>query len=822
MRIGIPRKTRPAIRPPDRMETMSGNADNAAAMSRTDDPVDQVMSMINSIEGLPDLAALAKTFLTVWSRQPGVRAAAVATNPSGTFSSDPSCSGKLESWLVTTRELSARTGEPCRVELSCRWFGLTESRTALGLTDALVIKGEGPMPGGEPWAERGNGFNSVSCVDWLAAPVELRGQVELVFMLGLEGNPDHFPGIHESLVRLVKFLSPVMGVWSEALALNASLRRADDENRTLARLNRLQGRFVALASHEFKAPLTSITAYTDVLGQQLTDAEFPHAGEFLGVIRNEAGRLLRMVNRILDFTRMEHGSPLLALKPVDMEPLVQETVRSLGPKITSKDLVVAIESPAGLPRAEVDPDLIRQVLVNLLHNAVKFTPRGGRITIRLQEEESAVAVSVMDDGPGIPPEDIRRIFGEFYRAEGGASNDEGTGLGLTIARHIVNLHGGHIEAERRPEGGSDFRFLVPKEMGSMAALADVLRRPVDQEQGARLVENLLFLLAEMTGSRTVAMLLRDGNGALVPVGVIGLDMDAAKPLPLIENEGWTRFMEQGAAVTDPGSMVGDLGWCPTKCVSEGSRMYAPIGIGENALGCVILGRRRGLDIYDQADLVQLSVLSEIVKIALSDLETGIARTTATIRLLLRIRRNGVPTATAKSLALAGKLGDRMGMDKAEIKRLQLAAVLHDAGMAQVEEEIVLGESELSLDERDEVNRHVDQVVDLLGPLLTDTDIEKIIRHHHEQFDGTGYPDGLSGEDIPLGSRLMAVVDTWFSLTSPRPFRNGLSPEAALGEISAHAGTQFDGRIVTEFTKVLHNEGVLTDATGPVCPVLEER
>ena len=208
-------------------------------------------------------------------------------------------------------------------------------------------------------------------------------------------------------------------VWSHALALNARLRMADDENRALTRLNRLQGRFVAMASHEFKAPLTSITAYTDVLGGQLKEADFSHAEEFLGVIRNEAGRLLRMVNRILDFTRMGHGSHLLALKPVDLEPLVQDTVQSLGPEIARKELTVTVDAPAGLPRAEVDPDLIRQVLLNLLHNAVKFTPNKGRVIVKLREEESAVAVSVLDDGPGIPPENIRRIFQEFYRAEGG-------------------------------------------------------------------------------------------------------------------------------------------------------------------------------------------------------------------------------------------------------------------------------------------------------------------------------------------------------------------------------------------------------------------
>ena len=796
---------------------MGGYSDNVVAMSRTDDPVDQVMSMIKPDEGLPDLAALAEAFLAAWSRLPGVRAAAVAADPAGTVLLGPACRGNCESWLVTTRDLAARTGEPQWVEMAGRWPELAAAWAGNLSDGSMVLQGAGPLPGGEPWSEAGHGFEPVLCAGWLVAPIDMHGQVKFALVLGLAGDPERFPPVRETLVRLVKALSPVIAVWFEALSLKASLRQADYENRALARLNRLQGRFVAMASHEFKTPLTSITAYTDVLGEQLRDADLPHAQEFLGVIRDEASRLLRMVNRFLDFTRMEHGSPLLALRPVDMAQLVQDTVRSLGPKICRKDLVVVVDAPAGLPRAEVDPDLIRQVLVNLLHNAVKFTPCGGRITIRLQEKESAVAVSVMDDGPGIPPEDIRRIFREFYRAEGETSSEVGSGLGLTIARHIVNLHGGHIEVERRPEGGSDFRFIVPKEMGTLASLADVLRRPVDLQEGARLVESLLFLLAEMTGSRTVVMLLRDGVGGLVPVGAIGLDLGAGKPLPLAENEGWTRFIERGEVVTDPGSLAGDLGWCPSKCVSEDSRMYAPLGEGESALGCVILGRRRGLESYDQADLIQLSVLSEIVKTALSELETGLVRMTATIRLLLRIRRNGVPTATAQSLALAEKLGVRLGLNRAEIKRLQLATVLHDAGMAQVEEEIVLGESELSLDERDEVDRHVEQVVDLLGPLLPDAAVEKIIRHHHERFDGTGYPEGLRGRDIPLGSRLMAVIDTWFSLTSSRPFRGGLAPEAAHGEILAHAGTQFDGRIVNEFTKVLYHEGVLTDAPAAAGP-----
>jgi signal transduction histidine kinase/HD-GYP domain-containing protein (c-di-GMP phosphodiesterase class II) len=692
------------------------------------------------------------------------------------------------------------------------------------LAEKNVLGGTGALPGGEPWPITPEEGQPAGCAGWLAAPIRVRGDVKFALVLGLDDEPAKYPDLLDSLERLTSMLLPVAAVWFEALDLNTRLRRVDEENRSLVRLNRLQGRFVAMASHEFKAPLTSITAYTDVLNEKLKDSDFPHAGEFLDVIGNEADRLLRMVNRIMDFTRMEHGSHLLALKPVEMEPLVREALRSLHPIIQQKKLTLEVVAPAGLPRVTVDPDLIRQVLINLLHNAVKFTPPTGRVTVSLQEEESALAVSVMDDGPGIPPADIRRIFREFYRAEGGTSGEEGSGLGLTIARHIVNLHGGHIEVARRPEGGSDFRFTVPKEMGSLAPLAEVMRRPVDSEDGARLVENLLFLLAEMTGSRTVIMLLRDGQGALVPVGALGLDLDAIRPLPLIENPGWTRFLEGGEAVTDPGSLARDLSWCPRSTASDGCRMYAPIGAGESALGLVILGRRRGLESYARSDLVQLSVLTEIVRTALDGTGSDLTPMTAAIRLLLRIRRNRVPTATARALALMGKLGDRLRLTRLETRRLQLAAVLHDAGMAQVEEEIVLGESDLSLDERDEVNRHVDQAVDLLGPLIGDEAIGRIIRHHHERYDGQGYPDGLSGEDIPLGSRLMAVIDTWFSLTSPRPFRSGMSPVEAHAEILAHAGTQFDDGIVREFSQLLQSEGLLHGpwpSRDTLCPAPEE-
>jgi HD-GYP domain-containing protein (c-di-GMP phosphodiesterase class II) len=123
-------------------------------------------------------------------------------------------------------------------------------------------------------------------------------------------------------------------------------------------------------------------------------------------------------------------------------------------------------------------------------------------------------------------------------------------------------------------------------------------------------------------------------------------------------------------------------------------------------------------------------------------------------------------------------------------------------MARVEDEIVLGAAPLSWDERDEVDRHVEQGCELVTPLLRDPAVRGIIRHHHERVDGTGHPDGLAGDRIPLGARILAVADAWYSLTKDRPFRSGLEPSAAMAEIRAHAGTQFDPRVVETFAALM--------------------
>ncbi len=563
--------------------------------------------------------------------------------------------------------------------------------------------------------------------------------------------------------------------------LQVELARLRAENGTLVRLTRLQDRFVAMASHEFKTPLTSITSYTEALLAHAHDPHFDRGPQFLGVIRDEAARLLRMVNRILDFSRMEYGSRLLARREVNLAELADETRRTLQATADAKGLTVDLAAPAGLMQAEVDDDLVRQVLVNLLGNAVKFTPRGGAIAVTVTEEPAHVAVSVSDSGPGIPPDEICRIFRAFYRADATGGDQPGTGLGLSIVRHIVNLHGGYVDVRSEAGEGSVFTFGVPKLVHTTADDAPV---PVAHPSVLRA---LTLLLADQAGARAAVLLLAADGGALRPAAWTGIrsEVRLAELVPA----------PRGDAVADGTTLAADLnlGHDP------GGAWYAlPVSGGR---GWVLLGRRAGAP-WTNLDGTPGAVLGRIAAQALRGGADDPGRTVEALRVLLQIKRGGIPTATAEALQMTTDLARTLGLSEADTARLQDAAALHDAGMARVDDEILRGEGDLDWDARDEVDRHVQLGLDLLAPLLGDPATAEIIRHHHERFDGSGHPDNLAGPAIPLGSRILAVVDAWCSLTMERPYRGGLAPVSARREIERCTGTQFDPAVVRAFGKVV--------------------
>lgn len=214
----------------------------------------------------------------------------------------------------------------------------------------------------------------------------------------------------------------------------------------MRRLEAMRRDFVANVSHELKTPLTSISGYAETL---LTDTPDPDTTRrFLSTIATNARRMQRLVDNLLDLARLEAGRWQPEREPIDIADAAKDTWDALrdGSRAVAVDFGVEVADDAVTVLA--DADAIRQVLTNLLDNSLRYTPRGGRIVCRSRVEGDGVSISVADNGSGIVPEHLPRIFERFYRSDPSRSREEGgTGLGLAIVKHLVEAHGGRVSAE---------------------------------------------------------------------------------------------------------------------------------------------------------------------------------------------------------------------------------------------------------------------------------------------------------------------------------------------------------------------------------------
>jgi two-component system phosphate regulon sensor histidine kinase PhoR len=217
--------------------------------------------------------------------------------------------------------------------------------------------------------------------------------------------------------------------------------------------------FISNVSHELRTPLAALKALTETLQDgALNDP--PAAQRFLGQMETEVDALSLMVSELLELSRIESGRVPLALKPTSPLEIIAPAYERLALQAKRAQLVLALACPDDLPPVLADAARVEQVVVNLLHNAIKFTPEGGCVTVSAEVQGKAVRFSVADSGIGIEPADLPRIFERFYKADR-ARSDRGTGLGLAIARHMVEAHGGRIWAESKPVQGSTFFFTIP-------------------------------------------------------------------------------------------------------------------------------------------------------------------------------------------------------------------------------------------------------------------------------------------------------------------------------------------------------------------------
>jgi len=389
--------------------------------------------------------------------------------------------GLIVLWLLTARvrsplaELAEASRRLAGGDLSARVHaeGPSELRTVAGAFNAMAADLADALARLD--AERQRLSRIVESLGEALLVIEADGTVAVANPLARELLPELSTGTQVDASDLLPPLSSALGhevtlqrAGRVLAATAAEMPQADDAAPDVvwtlrdvserARLEQLKTEFVATASHELRSPLTSIKGFVELLDRGVGLGE-PER-EFVQIIRVSTDRLVELVDDLLDLARIEAGQVDIRPRPTDLVEVVQETVRLMGPRMREKRQHLSVDVPAELPLVLADPVRLREIVTNLLTNAHTYTFEGGHVSVRVSAEAGLLALQIADDGPGIDPLEVDRVFDRFYRGQG-RTGRTGTGLGLSIVKSLVDAHDGTIEVQSAPGYGTTFTVRMP-------------------------------------------------------------------------------------------------------------------------------------------------------------------------------------------------------------------------------------------------------------------------------------------------------------------------------------------------------------------------
>jgi len=713
---------------------------------------------------------------------------------------DRSAIQKLEQYQVPRTEFESWLRDEFRVSRS--YFIRQEAKFWGEKDDASYVPDLGERKKGEWSAE-----------DVLFVPLTTKDGA-IIGYLSVDDPVDRKRPTSE-IVEMLEILATqaVVALENSALyeRLNESMRQLTEATERAEELNDLKSSFVSIVSHELKTPLTIILSHVEALLENVGTSNTALQREFLTVIDEQSLKLKRLIESVLELSQLESGRLRMHREPFNLVEVVDEAIGLLHEMAAEKQITLRAEPAPREVVVEADRTLVRRVVLNLGQNAIKFTDQGGAVVFRVSGEGRAAQVEVKDTGIGIAREEMEKIFDKFYQIDSKLSREyPGVGLGLSIAKSIVEWHGGEIRAESEPGKGSRFTLELPVTQSDAGVITHATWSPT-RSVSDHLTRLTVEMVAEVMNARMASLMLVDEEreelyikaarglreevvcGTRIRVGesVAGWVAQHGAPLLITDIEEDPRFERQNGHQYETKSLLS-----------------VPVKLNDRVVGVININNKVSCTPFTEDDQALLTSLAERVARAwqrATAVDTSSEEAEQASRAMSAIidnaRRARLKLTSGSMAAKAVATGRRLGISEEEIQVLAYVASVHDVGMSQIGTPVLHEPGKLDPETWALVAQHPARTVEIVKPIEFQEQAAEIILAHHERVDGRGYPRGLKGDQIPLGARIIGVIDAFESMTLGRPYRQAMSRDEAIAELRRCSGSQFDPKVVEAFIQV---------------------
>jgi hypothetical protein len=631
---------------------------------------------------------------------------------------------------------------------------------------------------------------------FICCPILMKDR--LIGVININSRADNCSFSDDDL-DLIEILATQAAIAIEYSRLFSELRAKtidlDDRNKTLIDNDRMKTEFIARMSHELRTPLNSIKGAVYYL-QQKQPSLFEQK-EFIGIISDETDKLIALMTDMLNFPEFEQREQQLQKRLLNMNEVIDEALgaRAVRETFSAKSVEARKSAARNAPYLAGEKIRLIQCMMHLFAGLASYAERGDRLQIKVEGSRAGVRIDLVIRRRQLPENELYLMFDD--RALWYSMDVDRKRMKFCLAKKTIELHNGRIEASNTP-AGIRVRIYFPKNE------KDFLEAKTNE-----IIRLFIPFVSETMKLRRCSFMMSDESGETLSIrgaiGIIDEVIQTAKVRTGEEISGKT--FESGDAILVK-NIEKDARFSRknSSAYITGSFISVPVFLLNCPVGVLNMNDPYGGRPFNEKDLLMAKAIARKISSMLRRVLSEdfpvheFDNLSRNMESLIDAERNYQKNGIAASLVY--KIMKKLDRPEDEISEALFSSRIYDIGMTQIDSNILMKPGRLSELERKIVRTHPFPGAKLINAIETDNYIKEAVLFHHEKYDGTGYPSGLRGDQIPFISRVISVVDSFTAMTTDRPYRKSFSRKEALNEIIAGAGTVYDPDIVTAFKAIV--------------------